>query len=353
MEKDPGTSASQETEVGAGSESIDFEAVPFAQHPERPRPVGIIKPKRVPKKEERSNEDLIGLGSQLWAKGSKDVSHYDKATFAVLKTGAGLACDSITKGLNKTEIENHEAFLDLPSKKDRNGKGLLTVANHLHYLDDPLLHAAMLDFRYLNSYKILFGDNAEYDDWKWTPADKKNFFYSGIPVARRMFRWFFGRTKTVPILRGQGLDQIAHQKLEERLREGDWVNNFAEGGRTRKYGELKPFKPGVGKLTSEAPETIIIPCGHDGIEQVSPFGCAKEVCEQMPEEVRNKIIQFRKKIQIVFGEPFSLSDLGLEPANTREGYQGIADAIRPRVAECHQRAMELNRMAGQASIVAD
>ena len=350
MEKRTETSTS-ETEIGTKPPSIDFEENPFIENPERPRLVGIIKPKRVLKKAERSNNDLVGLRSQLWAKKSGDVSYYDKAIFAALKTGAGIACDSITKGLNRIEIENHEAFLELLSKKGRNGRGLLTVANHLHYLDDPLLHAAMLDSRYLNSYKILFGNNAEYDDWKWTPADKKNFFYSEIPIARRMFRWFFGRTKTVPILRGRGLNQIAHQKLEEHLREGDWVNNFAEGGRTRKYGELRPFKPGVGKLISEAPETIILPFGHDGMEQVSPFGCAKEVCKQMPKEIRNKIVQFRKRIQIVFGEPCTLSDLGLEPANTREGYQEIADAIRPMVAECHQRAIELNRMAGQASII--
>lgn len=352
MKGSPQESKDQGAEAQVEAPPVGFEKVEFRENPERPRPVGIIKPRRVPRKAERSNEDLIGLRSQIWAKNPEEVSYYDKVIFAVLKTWAGLACDSITKGLNRTEIENWDTFLDLLSKKDRNGKGLLTVGNHLHYLDDPLLHGAMLDFSYLNSYRIAFGDYTEYENWKLTPADKKNFFYSEIPIIRRILRWFFGRTKTVPILRGQGLDQIAHQKLEEHLRGGDWVNNFAEGGRTRKYGELRPFKPGIGKLISEAPETIILPFGHDGMEQVSPIGCAKEVCERMPKEIRNKIIQFRKRIQIVFGEPVALSDLGLKPANTREGYQEIADAIRPMVAECHQRAMKLNRMAGQASIIA-
>lgn len=291
----------------------------------------------------RTNEDLVNLPSQLWAKESEAVSFTDKAIFAVLKTISGLTCDFITQVLNKTSIENHHHFLDNLSKKDRKGKGMLTVSNHSTYPDDPFIPAALLDRKYLNSWKILFGDDTELDDWKWTPAEKKNFFYHKNERLRKIYRWFFGRTRTVPILRGQGLDQIAQKRLEAFLRQGDWVHVFGEGTRTREHGTLKDFKPGVGKLIHQAPNTIIIPFGHDGMQNVTPMGSAADLINPKTGDVDKTIIRTGQIIQIVIGEPFELNDVVQDMDPTIENYLEIAAMIRERVKKCHQEAIELNK----------
>lgn len=291
----------------------------------------------------RTNSDLIDLPSQLWAKNPEEVTYADKAIFAALKTISGVVCDSIMQVLNKTHIENHHYFLDNLSKKGRNGKGMLTVSNHSTYPDDPFIPAALLDKRYLDSWKILLGDDTELDDWKWTPAEKKNFFYHKNQRIRKIYRWFFGRTRTVPILRGQGLDQIAQKRLEAFLRQGDWVHVFGEGTRTDEHGKLLDFKPGVGKLIHQAHETIIVPFGHDGLQNVTPMGSKADIIDPKTGKVDKTILKTGQRIQIVIGEPFSLEGevSNMEPSN--ENYAHIASLIRNRVKECHQEAIELNK----------
>jgi len=325
-----------------------------------------------------TNNDLLGLRSQLWLKEPEDVCYYDKAIFAVLKTASGIFCDTMTRGLNEIHIENHDKFLDVlysnsrtEDKADKK-KGVFTVSNHLHYIDDPLLHAAMLRFRYLLSFMLFLGIDTEYNNWKWTPAEKRNFFYNPVQVFRKMFRTFFGRTKTVPILRGQGLEQIAFQKLEEFLQNGDWVHVFGEGTRTRKEGELGQFKPGPGKLIKRAPNTVVIPFGHDGMQEAIPWGIAKEVYEKQPhhpvtqfleknfgadyeknkalritDHILRNVLKTRKRIQIVIGEPMDLSKLADSVPDTPEGYMIISNVIRAEVEKCLKRAVELNRRAKQ------
>jgi 1-acyl-sn-glycerol-3-phosphate acyltransferase len=354
-----------------------------------------------------TNSDLIGLRSQLWLKDREDISYYDKAFFAALKTISGLVCDSITQVLNETHIENHDNFLKNLDREDRTDpetgetEGLLTVSNHLHYVDDPLIHAALIKFKYLLSFLLLFGEDSEYDNWKWTPAAKENFFYNPNLFLRKFFRTFFGRTKTVPILRGKGLEQLALIKLEEFLQNGDWVHIFGEGTRTKVHGVLNEFHPGVGKLVKRAPKTKVIAFGHAGLEEAVPWGVSRGIYDKQPkhsatqfvekfvnEILENKtirkfadpilekvfktqlprenintennqvlritdgilrcLIKTRKRIQVVVGEPLDMSELAASVPDTPAGYMIIAHAIRTEVEKCHKRAVELNQQAKTA-----
>lgn len=290
-----------------------------------------------------TNDDLLHLDSQLWAKDSREISYGDKAIFAALKTISGITCDFITSVLNKTSIKDHHFFLDNLSKKERQGRGMLTCSNHSTYPDDPFIPSIMLGGRYLNSWKILLGENSEYDDWKWTPAEKKNFFYHQNETQRRIYRWFFGRTKTVPILRGQGLDQLAQKRLESFLKQGDWVHVFGEGTRTREHGKLGEFKPGVGKLIHEAPETLIVPFGHDGLQNVTPLGSGAEVINEKTGKTDKTILKTGQQIQVVIGEPFTLEEEAKSMEPSIKNYLSLAAIIREKVAKCHQEAIELNK----------
>ena len=62
---------------------------------------------------------------------------------------------------------------------------------------------------------------------------------------------FFLNGKTLPIERGQGLQQPAMQTAAQLLAHGDWVHLFPEG-RVGFSGRLQPCKWGVGKLVCDA-----------------------------------------------------------------------------------------------------
>ena len=300
----------------------------------------------------RSNEDLMRLSSQLWAKKPEEVTYYDKVLSSALIMLAGLVCELVTNVLNNSHVENQEAFDEVFSKKSRNGKGLLTVSNHTNIIEDPILFAAFYRRKYLDGWKILFGNDDQMQNFKRTLAAKENFFWHKNPILRKFFRWFCGRTKTAPIIRHGGLDQIVLKELEKRLREGDWIHLFGEGTRTDEYGKLNEFRPGPGKMISEAPNTVVLPWAHDGFEQVMPSGCSKGVRAAMPKEICDKFVQTGKRTQIVFGKPMDLSKMAKETPKTTDGYMKIANIIRVEVEKCLKRAIELNRMAGQASIIA-
>ena len=133
----------------------------------------------------------------------------------------------IMQKMNTVEFENSDEWNELTQQRDR---GLLSFSNHVSYFDDPLLISNL-------------GTTA-YRQVRWIAADHKNFFGTA-------FKGFiFSAGKCVPIIRGGGLDQPGFDFLLERLRLGEWVHIFPEGGRTREQtGKLKkPFKLGIGRL---------------------------------------------------------------------------------------------------------
>ena len=119
-------------------------------------------------------------------------------------------CRFFMTTLNSLDIERLEQF---EAQKHRQGRGLLTFSNHVSLFDDPILPPNF--------------DLPRYEDIRWAATDAVNFFGSAL-VA-----WFFTSGKGVPIVRGAGLNQSGFHFLRDRLREGQWVHIFPEGGRTR------------------------------------------------------------------------------------------------------------------------
>jgi len=288
-----------------------------------------------------SNADLHGLPSQLWTKDSGELTLEDKQSCIPTFMICSLTSELVGKVMNDTHIENHERFLNLWNKNDRDGKGMLTVSNHTHYLDDPMVIVPLFGSAYLDVPKSLYGNTTFFDNLRWIPAEKRNFFFHRNPRLRTIFRDFFGRGKVVPVLRGQGIEQEAFQRLTAKLKEGDWVHTFGEGMRSRTYGELEPFKPGVGYLVKKAPDTIVLPFGHDGMQKVSPFGCKAEVKDGNGKPTK-KFLDTGKNIQIVVGEPMNLKDFASKVPDNIEGYLQIAAEIHSEVKKCFDRARKLN-----------
>jgi len=194
--------------------------------------------------------------------------------------------------LNSLNIEGVEKFESL---KHRQGRGLLTFSNHVSLFDDPILPPN-------------FG-LPRYEEIRWTATDAINFF--GSPLMA----WFFTTGKGVPIVRGAGLDQPGFHFLRDRLREGQWVHIFPEGGRTRHPLALMthPFKPGIGRLMAET-QPIALPFYHYGMHEVLPIG--------------SKILRRGKAVRLVFGDPIDCDERYLQDvARQAEGAELSGPAL--------------------------
>jgi monolysocardiolipin acyltransferase len=159
----------------------------------------------------------------------------------------------IMQRMNKIEVERRER---LDAAMEREGRGLLTTSNHVSLFDDPMLIANFV--------------RGPYKSYRWVSADALNFFGSA-PKA-----WLFTAGKSVPIVRGQGLEQEGMHFLRDRLLAGDWVHVFGEGGRTRDTEArlAETLKPGLGWLIAEA-HPLVLPFYHTGMQHVLPVGAVR------------------------------------------------------------------------------
>jgi monolysocardiolipin acyltransferase len=209
----------------------------------------------------------------------------------------------ITTRLNGLKIDGADVFERTRSRSDR---GLLTVSNHVSLFDDPLLIANLVRGPYKNA--------------RWVGADALNFFGSA-PKA-----WLFTAGKSVPIVRGSGLDQPGMRFLRDRLLAGDWVHIFPEGQRTRDPdARMASFRPGAGWLIAET-SPIVLPFYHYGMHRVLPAGALRPRAGQ--------------EIRVVFGEPIDCDAEWLRGVTVRSSidlWRAISAEIHARVAAIEHR----------------
>ena len=166
----------------------------------------------------------------------------------------------VLSGLNTLNFEGRERWDELfteraQEKRRDHQRGLLSFSNHVSLFDDPLLVSNL-------------GETA-FKQVRWIAADHINFFGSRLKGV------LYSCGKCVPIIRGGGLKQPGFDFLVERLKRGDWVHIFPEGGRSREEDHRLqlPLKVGIGKLICEA-KPILMPFYHYGMQNVLPIGAA-------------------------------------------------------------------------------
>ncbi|HEU4760535.1 MAG TPA: lysophospholipid acyltransferase family protein [Dehalococcoidia bacterium] len=220
----------------------------------------------------------------------------------------------VMRGMNTLAIEGSERFQTL---QQRGGRGLLTFGNHVSLFDDPLL---------VSNFGL-----GRYRDVRWVAADALNFF--GSPFKA----WLFTAGKSVPIVRGAGIEQPGLRFLRERLEEGAWVHVFPEGGRTRDRRALMthPFKAGIGRLMAEA-RPLALPFYHYGMHAVLPVGA--------------KLPRRGKTVRLVFGETIDCDEPWVREAGRGEEGPRLWEALAERAYEA-LRELELgvNPNAGTES----
>lgn len=165
--------------------------------------------------------------------------------------------------------------------------GVIVAANHLSYLDIPLL-----------GYSI--GRRADY-------MGKKELF--GIPLIGSLFRILGG----FPIDR-EKLDRTALREAVKRLKSGRVVVIYPEGRRSPD-GELQAGKPGIGVIVRMSGKKVI-PAAIHGTDKAMPAG--RWIIRPAP-------------VTIKFGKPLDFSDL-IKKRDEKEGVENITKTIMDNIA---------------------
>uniref|UniRef100_A0A0A9VT80 Tafazzin family protein n=1 Tax=Lygus hesperus TaxID=30085 RepID=A0A0A9VT80_LYGHE len=181
------------------------------------------------------------------------------------------------------------------------GIPLITLSNHISTIDDPVMWSPLKN-KYLTQKDI-----------RWSLVAHE-VCYTNTPLA-----YFFMLTRSVPIVRGDGVYQEGVNFAIERLSQGDWVHVFPEG-RINDKMEYTRFKWGVGRMIYECLEMpIVLPIHVIGLEQLLP--------PRPP-----YIIRPFKKVTINHGEPLALKHLVEELKDAQPppevARKNITDAIQ-------------------------
>ncbi|KAG2071977.1 acyltransferase-domain-containing protein [Suillus decipiens] len=180
-------------------------------------------------------------------------------------TATGLLCKAfLNSGLCSITVSNLHILLDAlrNDERRRRGQGVVTIANHISTLDDPLAWGTLPMGLYLNS-----------NTTRWSLGA------SEIMFTNPLFSAFFRKGQVLETFRGNGIFQPSVDIAIKRLNEGHWVHLFGEGKvnqppnypRTNGVARLPRFKWGVGRILMEtAVPPLIIPMWLTGFDKLMP-----------------------------------------------------------------------------------
>lgn len=188
--------------------------------------------------------------------------------------------------------------------------GVIVAANHVSYLDIPIVGCAL--------------------------ARRADFLAKDDLFRQPVVAWFFRRLGGVPIRRGT-VDRAALAEVERRLRAGRLVVMYPEG--TRSPDErLRDPKPGVGMLAVRT-GVPVVPAYVAGTGEAWPPGAKWLRC---------------RPITVVFGEPMQWRNdvaRGDDEPSAKRRYQEVSQEIMGRIAELQREAHARRPRVSEASAV--
>ncbi|KAI5122408.1 hypothetical protein M0805_002958 [Coniferiporia weirii] len=212
-------------------------------------------------------------------------------------------CKSVTvTGLNHllTALDDNER---------KNGRGVVTVANHISTLDDPVTWGVLPARRYVNLR-----------DMRWALGA------SDIMFTNPAFSAFFRHGQVLETFRGNGIYQPAVDEAIRKLDNGGWIHLFGEGKVNQPYqyplskdetgnnmARLPRFKWGTGRILMEAQHLpVVIPMWLSGFEDI--------MSEPRPPSFPAKFLpRLRQSVRITFAPPIDTERL-----------RGILNSAKPQ-----------------------
>ncbi|EGC35381.1 hypothetical protein DICPUDRAFT_152315 [Dictyostelium purpureum] len=169
----------------------------------------------------------------------------------------GGACKTWIK-FNKVSTSGVDRLVKEIDKTHLERRPMITIANHISNLDDPLIWGVLPNRILMNSANM-----------RWTLGA------SNILFTNWFYSTFFTLGKCIKIVRGDGIYQEGMDESIERLCEGQWLHIFPEG-RVSQQQQLLYFKWGLGRLVGECfrktgKVPLILPIYHKGMEQSMPL----------------------------------------------------------------------------------
>ncbi|KAG5716067.1 putative lysophosphatidylcholine acyltransferase [Termitomyces sp. T112] len=223
-------------------------------------------------------------------------------------TTVGLACKAfLNLGYCSLTVSGLHHLHDTLSSPARNaGQGLITVANHISTLDDPVAWG-VLPTRYYLSRRTT----------RWTLAS--------------IFSAFFRHGQTIETFRGKGVHQPAVDTAIQKLDQGGWVHLFSEGkvNQPEDYprdesgvARLPRFKWGVGRILMETLNPpVIIPMWLTGFDKLMPEGRA------FPWKF---LPRYGAQLSVTFGSPIPPEEV-LEALGTLSTKLAPHDTVQPTI----------------------
>ncbi len=110
--------------------------------------------------------------------------------------------------LASVKCHNNETLIKLVKNREP-GRALITVANHDSCLDDPVVLAGSLPFRFFKSELC-----------RWSLGAKE------VCHTNKFWSKFFCYGQVIPIIRGNGIYQKAMDFALQELKKGCWLHIF-------------------------------------------------------------------------------------------------------------------------------
>ena len=186
---------------------------------------------------------------------------------------------------NTTHFDNDQVLRRLIAAggTGRQGRGLVTVSNHVTAVDDPGVVATLIDAK----------DFATPGHMRWQMCATDRCF------KVRALLPFFRAGRILPVLRGGGTNHHFVDDVVRKLEEGEWVHVFPTGKRDPDSRSLGPLKPGVGRMIASCEQTpVVVPFFHYGMERIQ----CKARGEVLP-------ITFGANMHLFVGDPLDFESL--------------------------------------------
>jgi len=193
---------------------------------------------------------------------------------------------------------------------------LITVANHISCMDEPLLWG-ILKVRQLTNQCLM----------RWAIAAHD------ICFSKNLHSLFFAFGKSIPVVRGDGVYQPGVDFSISRLNEGHWVHLYPEGKVNVDKVDLR-YKWGVGRMIWECTTTpLIVPIFHLGMDKVLP-------------NTKPYIPRLFKRVTVMVGDPIdvseTLNDLRSKGASDEEARKALTDFIEKKLKSMEKSTKALH-----------